>query len=116
MGQNPEVEMATGTNQLDTANSNHGNRICPLLVTCSQILDVKNKATQLLIVRDLRPLKHYLPMGIILIRRRSRKTYLHHSIGKHEIQRNKHGNIIFIIHLLLYFIKHIRILTMLILH
>jgi hypothetical protein len=31
------------------------------LVTCSQMLRVKNKATQMLIVKDLRPSKHYLP-------------------------------------------------------
>jgi hypothetical protein len=87
-----------------------------MLVTCSQILYVKNKATQLIIVRDLCPPKHYLPMGIILIRRRSRRTYLHHSISKHEIHWNKHDNIILIIHLSLYSMKHIRISTMLILH
>jgi hypothetical protein len=28
---------------------------------CSQMLYIKNKATQLLMIRDLRPLKHYLP-------------------------------------------------------
>jgi hypothetical protein len=31
-----------------------------LLVTCSQMLRVKNKATQMLMVKDLRPSKHYL--------------------------------------------------------
>jgi hypothetical protein len=80
-----------------------------MLVTRSQMLWIKNKATQLLIVRDLRPPKHYLPMGIILIKQRSRRTYLHHSISKHEIQKNKHDDSILIIHLLLYFMKHIRI-------
>jgi hypothetical protein len=28
---------------------------------CSQMLYIKNKATQLLTIRDLRPSKHYLP-------------------------------------------------------
>jgi hypothetical protein len=28
---------------------------------CSRMLYTKNKATQLLMIRDLRPLKHYLP-------------------------------------------------------
>jgi hypothetical protein len=32
-----------------------------VLVTCSQMLRVKNKATQVLMVKDLRPSKHYLP-------------------------------------------------------
>jgi hypothetical protein len=31
------------------------------LVTCSQMLRVKNKATQMLMVKDLHPSKHYLP-------------------------------------------------------
>jgi hypothetical protein len=31
------------------------------LVTCSQRLLIKNKATQMLIVKDFRPSKHYLP-------------------------------------------------------
>jgi hypothetical protein len=29
-----------------------------MLVTCSQMLYIKNKATQLLMVKDLRPSKH----------------------------------------------------------
>jgi hypothetical protein len=28
---------------------------------CSQMLYIKNKATQLLLISDLRPSKHYLP-------------------------------------------------------
>jgi hypothetical protein len=32
-----------------------------MLVTCSQMLRVKNKATQMLMVKDIRPSKHYLP-------------------------------------------------------
>jgi hypothetical protein len=32
----------------------------PLLVTCSKMLRVKNKATQMLMVKDLSPPKHYL--------------------------------------------------------
>jgi hypothetical protein len=28
---------------------------------CSRVLNTKNKATQLLTIRDLRPSKHYLP-------------------------------------------------------
>jgi hypothetical protein len=90
-------------------------RWAPMLVTCSQMLWIKNKTTQLFIVRDIRLPKHYFPMGIILIRRRSRRTYLHHLISKHEIQRNKHDNNILIIHLFLYSVKHIKISTMLIL-
>jgi hypothetical protein len=39
-----------------------------LLFTCSQMLRIKNKATQFLIVMDLRPSKHYLHMGIMVIR------------------------------------------------
>jgi hypothetical protein len=91
-------------------------RWSPMLVTCSQMLWVKNKATQLLIVKHLRPPKHYSPMSIILIRRRSWRTYLHHLISKHEIPTNKHDNSFLIIHLFLYYIKHIKISTMLILY
>jgi hypothetical protein len=32
-----------------------------MLVTCSEMVRVKNKATQMLMVKDLRPSKHYLP-------------------------------------------------------
>jgi hypothetical protein len=38
-----------------------------MLVTFSQMLWIKNKATQLLIIMDLRLPKHYLHMGIMLI-------------------------------------------------
>ena len=44
-----------------------------LLVTCSQMLYIKNKATQLLVITDLCLLKHYLRMSIMLIRRRSKE-------------------------------------------
>jgi hypothetical protein len=30
---------------------------------CSRMLYIKNKATQLLMIRDLRPSKHYFPLG-----------------------------------------------------
>jgi hypothetical protein len=36
----------------------------------SNVVDQENKATQLLIITDLRLPKHYLHMGIMLIRRR----------------------------------------------
>jgi hypothetical protein len=38
---------------------------------------------------DLRLLKHYLHMGIILIRRRSKGTYLHYLIREYECERIK---------------------------
>jgi hypothetical protein len=41
------------------------------LVTCSQMLWIKNKATQVLMVKDLRPSKHYLPWDIMIFGRRS---------------------------------------------
>jgi hypothetical protein len=41
-------------------------RWAPMLVTCSQMLYIKNKATQLLIIMDLRLLKYYLFMSIML--------------------------------------------------
>jgi hypothetical protein len=44
---------------------------------CSQMLQIKNKATQLLLVKDLRPSKHYSLSGIMILRRRSWRTYLH---------------------------------------
>jgi hypothetical protein len=42
-----------------------------LLFTCSQMLWIKNKVTQLLIIKDFRLPKHYLLMGIMIIRQRS---------------------------------------------
>jgi hypothetical protein len=38
---------------------------------CSQMLYIKNKATQLLTIKDLRPSIHYLPSGIMISRQRS---------------------------------------------
>jgi hypothetical protein len=38
---------------------------------CSRMLYIKNKATQLLMIRDLRPSEHYLPSGVMIFRRRS---------------------------------------------
>jgi hypothetical protein len=42
-----------------------------MLITCSRMLQVKNKATQLLMIKDFRPSKHYLPWDIMIFRRRS---------------------------------------------
>jgi hypothetical protein len=36
---------------------------------CSRMIYIKNKATQLLIIRDLRHSKHYLPWDIMIFRR-----------------------------------------------
>jgi hypothetical protein len=93
----------------------HHCRDAPLLSTCSQMRWVKNKATQLLIIKDLRPSKHYLLTGIMLHRRRLRRTYLHHINMRVGMWRNKYGNYI-LIHILLHFIKHEWISIMLILH
>jgi hypothetical protein len=41
------------------------------VVPCSQMLYIKNKATRLLIIKDICPLKHYLLSGIMILRRRS---------------------------------------------
>jgi hypothetical protein len=38
---------------------------------CSRMLYIKNKATQLLTIRDLHPSKHYFPWDIMIFRRRS---------------------------------------------
>jgi hypothetical protein len=38
---------------------------------CSQMLYMKNKTTQLSIIRDIRPLKHYLVLDIMVFKRRS---------------------------------------------
>jgi hypothetical protein len=64
-------------------------RWASMLVTCSQMLWIKNKATQLLIIRDLHLLKYYLPMDKMIIRRRSWRTCLHHSICKQECKETK---------------------------
>jgi hypothetical protein len=37
---------------------------------CPRMLYTKNKATQLLMIKDLRPLKHYLLSGIMIFGRR----------------------------------------------
>jgi hypothetical protein len=42
-----------------------------MLFTCSQMLRIKNKETQLLDIKDLRPSKHYLILDITIIRQRS---------------------------------------------
>jgi hypothetical protein len=59
-----------------------------LLVTCSQKLYIKNKATQILMIKDIRPSKHYFLLDIIIFRRRSWRTYLHHF----NMLRYKHGH------------------------
>jgi hypothetical protein len=38
---------------------------------CSRMLYIKNKVTQLLTIKDLRPLKHYLLWDIMIFGRRS---------------------------------------------
>jgi hypothetical protein len=53
----------------------------------------------LLINKDLRPSKHYLLMGLMLLRRRSRRTHLYHINTRMNMQRNKYDNQILIIHL-----------------
>jgi hypothetical protein len=45
---------------------------------CSRMLHTKNKATQLLTIKDLRPSKRYFPKDIMFFKRRSRRAYLHH--------------------------------------
>jgi hypothetical protein len=86
-----------------------------VLSTCSQMLWIKNKATQLLIIKDLRPSKHYLLGGIMLLRRESR-TYFHHINTRIGTRRGKYDVYVLIIHLFLHSIKHVWISTMLILH
>jgi hypothetical protein len=44
----------------------------------SQMSWIKNKATQLLKIRDLRPLRHHLPTDMMIFRRKSSRTHLHH--------------------------------------
>jgi hypothetical protein len=58
---------------------------------CSRMLYTKNKATQLLTIRDLRPSKHYLPWDIMIFRRRPRRTYLHYfSKQRYKKRHMKH--------------------------
>jgi hypothetical protein len=57
------------------------------------MLYIKNKATQLLTIKDLCPSIHYLLLGLMILRRRSLRTYLHHlskqvQMKVHEIQGN----------------------------
>jgi hypothetical protein len=42
-----------------------------LIGPCFQMLYIKNKATQLLMIKNLRTSKHYLLLGIMILRRRS---------------------------------------------
>jgi hypothetical protein len=67
----------------------------------------QEQGTQLLIVKDLHPSKHYLPTGIMLLRRKLRRTNLHHIDTRIGMQRNKYGNHVLIIHLFFHSIKHI---------
>jgi hypothetical protein len=53
--------------------------LMPIVHFCSQMLRVKNKATLLLKIRDLRPPEHHLLSDIMILRRRSWRTHLHHS-------------------------------------
>jgi hypothetical protein len=60
---------------------------------CSRMLYIKNKATQLLTIKELRPLKHYLLSGIMFLRRRVRRVNLHRlnkrvKMKVYKIQRN----------------------------
>jgi hypothetical protein len=41
-----------------------GANVCP----CAWMLYIKNTATQSLMIRDLRPLEHYLPTGIMIFK------------------------------------------------
>jgi hypothetical protein len=50
-----------------------------VLVTCSQMLWIKNKTTKLSNIKDLCPPKHYLLSDIMIFRRRSWRTRLHDS-------------------------------------
>jgi hypothetical protein len=76
----------------------------------------QEQGNTIVIIKDLRPLKHYLLAYIMLVRRRSRNTYLHHINTKIRMRGNKHDYYILIILLFLHSIKYIRISTMLILH
>jgi hypothetical protein len=67
----------------------------------SNVVSQENKATQLLIIKDLRPSKHYFLVGIMLLTRRPRRTYLHQINIRIEMRRNKYDNYILIIHLFL---------------
>ena len=88
----------------------------PLFSNASQMLWVKNKATWLLIVKNMLPPKHYLLTGIMLLGRRPRRAHLHHINTGIEMRRNEYDSHILIIHLLFHSIKHIWISTMLMLH
>jgi hypothetical protein len=47
-----------------------------MLRTCSQMLRIKNKATQKMLNEiDLRPRKHYIPMDLMNFERRPRTRY-----------------------------------------
>jgi hypothetical protein len=81
-----------------------------LLVTCSQMLWIKNKATKLLKIKDLRPPKYYLLLNIMIFRRRSWRTCLHHSWESEYIE------IINVIHPHIYFIMYRWILIEFTLH
>jgi hypothetical protein len=67
----------------------------------------QKQGNTIVIIKDLRPSKHYFFAGIMLLRRRSRRTYLHHINTRIGMRRNKYDNYILIIHLFLHSIKHI---------
>ena len=87
-----------------------------VLITCSQLLWINNKTTQLWIIRDLRLPKHYLLMGIMIIRRSSWRSSLHRLICEYECEKDKDRNYISLIPSYSYSIKHIWTSTELILH
>ena len=65
----------------------------PSVGPCSKMLYIKNKATQLLMIKNFRPSKHYLLSGIMILRRRAWMAYLHHlskyiQMKVHKIQKN----------------------------
>jgi hypothetical protein len=63
-----------------------------MLGTCSQILWIKNKATQKVLNNNaLRLLKHYIPMDLMNFERRSRTKYHegHTFVVKHSSIQNK---------------------------
>ena len=77
---------------------------------CSQMQYIKNKATQLLTIKDLRPSNHYLLWDIMIFRRRSWRTYLHHldkqiQVRIHEIQKIINNDHITVVYLYSYFIN-----------
>jgi delta-aminolevulinic acid dehydratase/porphobilinogen synthase len=78
-----------------------------MLVTCSQMLYIKNKATQLLIITDLCLPKHFFPHGHSAHQTKVKKDMPSSFNMQIRTQKDEDNNCILLIYSYLYSIKHV---------